>query len=1248
MADTQEGLNLKITGEQQASPAFQQALDLVAQLEAKLKAAGAAGVSSQTEIAASAGRAAAALDTEGAAGRGAGEKVAGGAAVGSSALKGLAGAAEGVKGALMTMAGPLTVLFSIGMALTASVKAAEENQTAMMAMGVVLKAAGINAGEAEQKIDAYATSLAKTSTVSKGEYVEGIRQMVAAHLSLGTALASQKAAQDISIVTGRSMESVERGLIMAHNGRYIALQRLGIITKEDIKNHISYNEVLTRVQERMSGAAAAAADTFGGRMKILWNNVQLLLEDIGNLLIPIIQGLIAVVQVAVQAVEPFVKAFGDAEKSVSDLGATAKQITAFMAPAAKAFEDTAARAKQDFAAISASMHDLYTAVKPVLDALGKVLLFLARTVLVEVAGVWKIEMDAIRTVVDAVVGLITGHWTKLHNDLLIIAGDGLSLLEKTFGGHLASILANIETTFQVAVQKLQALMQISAGVAAFASGDIGGGMAAMKGGAAALTGGPDFGKTVEQNRHNIQAKMNTIVATGERLAGSVSAPSARGAKAAHDPTADYGGPDAGASGAGGKSGKGKGGGGAGYTPTDLSAIVNYKGAVDALADSQSKLAQNIEHLKNTELQSKLAVELSTDSHGKAVAQMALSAKQQQDAIATDKLYRAAIIQDGEALATVEQHLKSHKAELERVREAYNHLAERLKGNKTISEEQKAELTKDKAKHADLLKTVQAEEAAQSKLTSTIDSHTKARAANRAAMHDADIAKAALTRQINDAKNAHAETLADEIATYGKSEEIQRAYYQKMIAGHQAMNEDDVNKRLAYQAKIDALDSSDYKKRVDAYDGFIATWKGREEGWINGILTHTKSLKDTLKSIFDTILGDFIKMIEQMIIKSKLLSGLNNVIAGFFSKMSGGGGIAGAVPGIAGAVTGAGPAAAATIQTAAGPAQVTHLASMDGGLKSLFSGGGGTTILPLLVAAGAAGLGAAASGLLGGQNKTGGAIGGLVGGVAGGALAVGMGFLPLGGGLGAGLLGMGPAGWALLAGGALLGGGLGGLIGGRPPDPQDYVTAEANLQGFSNANNAGAKEDPALAQLLGGTGISAIEKALANRPAWMSDQLYNELMPLFGSSASGSGQLQHGKNNTEWITGATGASGQAQSYTAFSQGLNDFVTALQGAATNVASAAKVFIVTRSYPDFNIAGGAGSAAAGGTVGLPPGLARGELLTPPEVHIHNPTIVGVGGVQELAQTISQAMAQNNNGTGVAPYRNSLAGRGAGDWSG
>lgn len=115
-------------------------------------------------------------------------------------------------------------------------------------------------------------------------------------------------ALDISAATGKDLESVSLALGKAFTGNVGALTKLGIPLDQSVVKSKNLSEVIKTLNTQFGGAAADAADTFSGRLRILQTSLGEAVEGIGYALLPVAERLVAFIQTHVV---PVIQAFSD-------------------------------------------------------------------------------------------------------------------------------------------------------------------------------------------------------------------------------------------------------------------------------------------------------------------------------------------------------------------------------------------------------------------------------------------------------------------------------------------------------------------------------------------------------------------------------------------------------------------------------------------------------------------------------------------------------------------------------------------------------------------------------------------------------------------------------------------------------------------------------------------------------------------------------------------------------------------------
>ena len=178
---------------------------------------------------------------------------------------------------------------AIAVGLTKAVKAAMEDQASQAELQRQLeKTFGANealVGSAERYISVtqlrYGTSDVELRA-SLGTLVRATGDLTQSQDLLNTA-------QDISAATGKDLASVSLALAKASQGQFTALSKLGIPLDDNIKKSKDFEKVVGLLNDQFGGAAEAAANTFGGQLKILSGQFGEIMETIGAALLPYLQ-----------------------------------------------------------------------------------------------------------------------------------------------------------------------------------------------------------------------------------------------------------------------------------------------------------------------------------------------------------------------------------------------------------------------------------------------------------------------------------------------------------------------------------------------------------------------------------------------------------------------------------------------------------------------------------------------------------------------------------------------------------------------------------------------------------------------------------------------------------------------------------------------------------------------------------------------------------------------------------------------
>lgn len=138
---------------------------------------------------------------------------------------------------------------------------------------------------------------------------------------------------DIAAGTGRDVESVSLAVSKAYAGNLGALTRLGVAIPENIKKSKDFGQVQEYLNGLFGGQAAAAADTYAGRMAILRERMSETRESIGYALMPVVTSMVDYFNTAVfPAIQSLITKFQELNPETVKTAAKILGITAAVGP----------------------------------------------------------------------------------------------------------------------------------------------------------------------------------------------------------------------------------------------------------------------------------------------------------------------------------------------------------------------------------------------------------------------------------------------------------------------------------------------------------------------------------------------------------------------------------------------------------------------------------------------------------------------------------------------------------------------------------------------------------------------------------------------------------------------------------------------------------------------------------------------------------------------------------------------------
>lgn len=209
----------------------------------------------------------------------------------------------------------------------------------------------VNLGFASPFINEFIDKLALATGVAGGDLTNAFVSLSQATGDATTAQKLLQTALDVSLGTGKDLQTVSNALQRAYKGEVTALAKLKIgYTAAELKGK-KFDDVLAELQKKFTGAAADAVDTFAGKMARLAEGADQAKEAFGERLVGALEDSQVSVEDLQNAMISLAETFGD----------LAAEIITFSNKAIQAFDDLANSAPVKF-------------IAKILEALGRFVL----------------------------------------------------------------------------------------------------------------------------------------------------------------------------------------------------------------------------------------------------------------------------------------------------------------------------------------------------------------------------------------------------------------------------------------------------------------------------------------------------------------------------------------------------------------------------------------------------------------------------------------------------------------------------------------------------------------------------------------------------------------------------------------------------------------------------------------------------------------------------------------------------------
>lgn len=190
-----------------------------------------------------------------------------------------------LKNAMLPAAGAVTALAG-GLTLAAKAAIADEQSTKLLE--TQLRATlGPNQALADSMAD-FVDQTQLASGVADDELRPALAGLVRFTGSATKAQELLNLSVDASIATGKDLTSVSTAIGKAFDGNFTALKKLGVPLDENIIKTKDFKAAQEALTAQFGGAAAANANTYAGRLKILKTRFDEMVESIGYRVLPIL------------------------------------------------------------------------------------------------------------------------------------------------------------------------------------------------------------------------------------------------------------------------------------------------------------------------------------------------------------------------------------------------------------------------------------------------------------------------------------------------------------------------------------------------------------------------------------------------------------------------------------------------------------------------------------------------------------------------------------------------------------------------------------------------------------------------------------------------------------------------------------------------------------------------------------------------------------------------------------------------
>ncbi len=201
-----------------------------------------------------------------------------------NAVTNLGYAAQGGPGEFAVLGGAIAA-FGAGGALYKAAEIAAKDQEAMERLGTAVRTQGGDWKGLATNVDAWARLQERTTIFGRDETIPALTELATAGVKVADAQKIVRVAEDASAATGKPLIDVAHQLLEAYNGNSRGLIQLGVVTRQQVRDGMSFQELLEAIEKNMGGQAENL-NGYSRQMQVLGHDFEDLARDVGQELLP--------------------------------------------------------------------------------------------------------------------------------------------------------------------------------------------------------------------------------------------------------------------------------------------------------------------------------------------------------------------------------------------------------------------------------------------------------------------------------------------------------------------------------------------------------------------------------------------------------------------------------------------------------------------------------------------------------------------------------------------------------------------------------------------------------------------------------------------------------------------------------------------------------------------------------------------------------------------------------------------------